>query len=73
MSVACLMDKCYATCSWEDGSPVKQVLTSVDRWRIQNALQVTVRVSSANIKIAQQVCAFRFPFTSITPCYMAGV
>ena len=35
-----------------------EVLTSLDRWRIQSAVQVTVRMSGgASIRIAQQVPA----------------
>ena len=35
--------------------PYKTVLTSVDRWRVQNCDTVTVKVSEIDIRITQQV------------------
>jgi hypothetical protein len=45
------------TCRWEDGVRFSEVLTSLDRWRVQAAQHVTVSISGTSIKIAQQVCS----------------
>ena len=43
-------------CRWEDGMPYRTILSSVDRWTVQNSDTITVSVSGLIVRIKQQVC-----------------